>query len=74
MKLSRLDLTILDVKRHGDFMNVGQLRFLKQDIFSSKVENKIHEKETIFLIVKMSDKDFFIIRLSMASLNRCQKT
>jgi hypothetical protein len=44
-------------------MNVGQLRVLKQDIFSSKVENKIHEKETIFLIVKMSDKDFFYYSL-----------
>jgi hypothetical protein len=48
---------------HGDFMNVGQLRVLKQNIYSSKVENKIHEKETIFLIVKMTDKDFLYYSL-----------
>lgn len=44
-------------------MNVGQLRVLKQNIYSSKVENKIHEKETIFLIVKMTDKDFLYYSL-----------
>lgn len=44
-------------------MNVGQLRVLKHDIYSLKDVDKIHEKETIFLIVKITDKDFFYYSL-----------
>lgn len=44
-------------------MNVGQLRVLNHDIYSSTVENKIHEKETIFLIVKITNKDLLFYSL-----------
>lgn len=44
-------------------MNVGQLRVLNHDIYSSTVEGKIHEKETIFLIVKIVNKDLLCYSL-----------